>query len=60
MLHLQQSHEIHCNLWVNQVGKQKVGYVHSKNEKRFQLWFVDVVATVKNLQVTPLVFTKNS
>ena len=28
--------------------------------KKIPLWFVDVVATVKNLQVTPLIFTKNS
>ena len=28
--------------------------------KKIQLWFVDVAATVKYLQVTPLIFTKNS
>ena len=39
-------------------GRQKVGYVHSKNKKKIPLWFVDVVATVKNFQVTSLTFTK--
>ena len=29
-------------------------------KKKIRLWFVDVVATVKILQVTPLIFTKNS
>ena len=42
------------------VERQKVGYVHSKNDKKIPLWFIDVVATVKNLQVIPLIFTKNS
>ena len=28
--------------------------------RELPLWFVDLFATVKNLQVTPLIFTKNS
>ena len=41
-----------------QIEKQNMGYAHSTNEKN-PLKFLNVLATVKNYQVTTLIFTKN-